>query len=95
MLAPLAFAAGDSKSDAQPKQFKSYASKSKKEKKHSQENKFEYLNIEWWENFNDPVLSDYISRAVQNNHDLKAATLAVEEYYQNVKAQYGRREHQR
>ena len=88
MLAPLAFAAGDSKSDAQPKQFKSYASKSKKEKKHSQENKFEYLNIEWWENFNDPVLSDYISRAVQNNHDLKAATLAVEEYYQNVKAQF-------
>ena len=40
MLAPLAFAAGDSKSDAQPKQFKSYASKSKKEKKHSHENKF-------------------------------------------------------
>ena len=88
MLTPLAFAADSSKSDAQPKQFKSYASKSKKEKKHSQENKFEYLNVEWWENFNDPILNEYISRAVQNNHDLKAATLAVEEYYQNVKAQF-------
>ena len=88
MISPLVFASESSKSDAQPKQFKSYASKSKKDKKHKEENKFEYLNVEWWENFNDPVLNDYIARAVQNNHDLKAATLAVEEYYQNVKAQF-------
>lgn len=75
------------KSDAAPKVFRSYASKEKKQKKDANY-KFDYINIEWWESYNDPILSGYIEKAVQNNHDLKAATINVEEYYQNVKAQF-------
>ena len=75
------------KSDATPKVFRSYASKEKKQKKDANY-KFDYINIEWWESYNDPTLSEYIEKAVQNNHDLKAATINVEEYYQNVKAQF-------
>lgn len=84
-IAPLAYCVESPKTDAQPKQFKSYASKNKK---NNEQYKYDYLNIEWWQNFNDPILGDYLLKAVQNNHDLKAATLAVEEYYQNVKAQF-------
>ncbi len=75
-----------SKADAPVKQFKSYASKDNKHD--AVKNKFDYLNIEWWNRFDDPVLTEYIEKAVKNNHDLKAATLNVEEYYQNVRAQF-------
>ncbi len=66
--------------------------KSKKEKKKStkvapQKNKYEYVNLEWWKGFNDEILSGYIVRAIENNKDLNMATLTIEEYYQNVKAQ--------
>ena len=54
-------------SDASPKVFRSYASKDKKQKNDT--NKFDYINIEWWESFNDPILSSYIEKAVKNNHD--------------------------
>ena len=47
-------------------------------------NKYEYINMNWWANFNDEYLNDYIVRAIENNKDLKMATLAVEEYYQDV-----------
>lgn len=75
------------KSDASPKVFRSYASKDKKQK-NDINYKFNYINIDWWESFNDPMLSGYIEKAVKNNHDLKAASINVEEYYQNVKAQF-------
>ncbi len=47
-------------------------------------NKYEYINMEWWKNFNDEYLESYLINAVENNKDLKAATLNVEEFYQNV-----------
>ena len=47
-------------------------------------NKYEYVNLEWWNGFNDEYLNDYIIRAVENNKDLKMATLTMNEYYQNV-----------
>jgi len=82
-----AFALGSS-SDAQksPKQFKSMIKKSKKQK--SDDYKYAYINTAWWDNFNDANLSNYINKAVKNNYDLKMATLAVEEYYQNTKIQF-------
>ena len=43
----------------------------------------EYVNIEWWKGFNDPILLDYIIKAIQYNHDLKTATLKVEETTEN------------
>lgn len=81
---PMAAYAIQDKPNAQPKQFKSYASKSKI----SDDYKYDYLNLNWWERFNDPVLSDYIVKAVQKNHNLKVATLNVEEYYQNARIQF-------
>ena len=69
-----------------PKQFKSMIKKSKKQK--SNDYKYAYVNTVWWNNFNDVNLSGYIDKAIKNNYDLKMATLAVEEYYQNTKLQF-------
>lgn len=73
------------KSAASPKQFKSMARKTKKT---DNTYKFDYINMNWWENFNDDLLNGYIQKAVLNNYDLKMATINVEEYYQNVKLQF-------
>lgn len=70
----------------QPKQFKSMVKKSKNQK--SDDYKYAYVNLNWWDNFNDDNLSGYINQAIKNNYDLKMATLAVEEYYQNTKIQF-------
>lgn len=75
------------KSSASPKQFKSMVSKSKKNPK-SDDYKFDYVNMNWWSNFNDDLLNEYIEKAILNNYDLKMATINVEEYYQNVKLQF-------
>ena len=37
-------------------------------------------NTMWWEQFNDPVLSELIQVALKENYDLKIATARVEEY---------------
>lgn len=84
-LAPV-FAIEDmQKSSATPKQFKSLV---KKNKKTSDEYKYEYINMGWWKNFNDETLNSYIEKAIKNNYDLKMATLAVEEYYQQTRIQF-------
>ena len=44
--------------------------------------------MNWWDNFNDEKLSGYIAKAIEKNYDLKMATLAVEEYYQQTRAQF-------
>lgn len=75
------------KSSASPKQFKSMVSKNKKNPK-SDDYKFDYVNMNWWSNFNDDLLNSYIEKAILNNYDLKMATINVEEYYQNVKLQF-------
>ena len=63
--------------------------KNKKKEKKSEKikpvkNKYEYINLTWWEQFNDEYLNNYIVKAVENNKDLKMATLTIDEYYQNV-----------
>ena len=62
-------------------------SKNKKTQK-SDDYKFDYVNMNWWSNFNDDLLNGYIEKAILNNYDLKMATINVEEYYQNVKLQF-------
>ncbi len=76
-------------STATPKQFKSMVSKNKKQQT-SDDYKFAYINMNWWNNFNDDILNSYIQKAVLNNYDLKMATINVEEYYQNVKMQFAK-----
>ncbi len=47
-------------------------------------NKYEYVNLDWWKFFNDEFLNGYTVKAVENNKDLKIATLTIDEYYQNI-----------
>ena len=61
--------------------------KTKTEKVKPTQDKFEYINTVWWEGFNDPIMMSYIIKAVENNKDLKMATLTIDEFYQNVAAQ--------
>lgn len=51
---------------------------------------FKDVNLDWWKNYNDEILEGYIVNAVDNNQDLKIATLKVEEARQNVKVQFSR-----
>ena len=62
---------------------------SKKEKKAlaEKQNRINYLNIDWWEGYNDTILMGYIFKALENNQDLKIATLKVEEARQSTKLQ--------
>lgn len=52
------------------------------------ESSVEKINIEWWEKYDDEYLESYILKALNNNQDLKIATLKVEEAKQNVKLQF-------
>lgn len=63
-------------------------SKSYKQRAKSNNFKYEYINYDWWKNFNDNILTSYIDRAIKNNYDLKMATVAVDEYYQAIKIQF-------
>lgn len=54
------------------------------------EYKFNDVNLDWWKNYNDEILEGYIVKAINNNQDLKIATLKVEEARQNVKLQFSK-----
>lgn len=56
----------------------------------SEEQKYSYVNIDFWHKFNDENLNEYIIKALQNNHDLKMAKYATEEYYQAMKLQFSK-----
>lgn len=45
----------------------------------------EYINIKWWENFNDSLLSDYMMKLYKNNPDLKIATIKSAQSQQVMK----------
>lgn len=62
--------------------------KIKTEQVKENEDKFSYINMPWWQNFNDEYLTDYIEKAVNYNHNLKIATLSTKEYYQAVRLQF-------
>lgn len=54
------------------------------------EYKFTDVNLDWWKNYNDEILEGYIVKAINENQDLKIATLKVEEARQNVKLQFSK-----
>ena len=56
-------------------------------KKYRVLNKYDFINMPWWEGFNDEYLTGYINKAMEHNYDLKMATLTVDEYFQSVRAQ--------
>lgn len=51
--------------------------------------KLGYVNMNFWNRFEDPYLGEYIEAAVRNNHDARKASWQVEEYRQNVKYSFG------
>ena len=48
----------------------------------------EYMNLEWWEKFNDENLTDNLMKVYEKNYDLKNAALKVKENEQLVKMQF-------
>lgn len=70
------------------KQEKIFQHRVKRNKKFNDDYKYGYVNMDFWKSFNDKNLDNYINLAIQNNYDLKMATLNVDEYYQNVKLQF-------
>jgi NodT family efflux transporter outer membrane factor (OMF) lipoprotein len=54
------------------------------------EYKFQDVNIDWWKNYDDEILEGYIVKAINENQDLRIATLKVEEARQNVKLQFSK-----
>lgn len=50
----------------------------------------EELNIDFFNNFNDCYLPNYINEAIDNNHSAKQATARVEQYRQQVKSSFGK-----
>lgn len=50
-----------------------------------EQNHIHYLNIQWWDEFNDPLLNEYLLKVFKNNHDLKIAELKIKEGEQIVK----------
>ncbi len=62
----------------------------KKQKATDLTEKCEFINIKWWDNFQDPYLKDYIYKTIKCNHDLKKASWKTEEYRQFVKESFGK-----
>lgn len=85
-LTPISCLAIGKDSNKEPK--KASITKTHKQRAKSDEFKYEYINYNWWKNFNDDILNGYIDKAIKNNYDLKMATIAVDEYYQAVKIQF-------
>ena len=48
-------------------------------------NKLDYLNLDWWKNYNDEILIDHLQTLYKNNHDLKIAALKTKQSEENVR----------
>lgn len=59
--------------------------------KSNEDYRIEYLNLNWWQKYNDPVLTDYLTTAYKNNQDLKIATINVKQSEQIVKEAFANR----
>ena len=50
--------------------------------------KIEYVNLEWWQKFDDEQLNKYMLYAYENNNDLKIATASTKQAQQVVKMSF-------
>ncbi len=75
---------------AQIKREKMLKYRVKRNKKYNDNYKYEYVNLDFWNNFNDENLNNYINLAIKNNYDLKIATLNVDEFYQSTRIQFAK-----
>lgn len=56
----------------------------------SPETNEEYVNLPWWEQFEDPILNELIQTALKNNQDLQATTAKVLEFYARYQEVFSR-----
>lgn len=56
----------------------------------SDDYRLEYLNLNWWQKYNDEVLINYLTEAYKNNQDLKIASIKVKQSEQIVKQQFAK-----
>ena len=47
--------------------------------------KFDYINVNWWKNYNDEILIEHFQTLYNNNHDLKIAALKAKQAEENVR----------
>lgn len=59
-----------------------------KSTKPEESNHIEYMNLSWWEKYNDEYLTGNLLKLYKNNYDLKNAALKVKENEQAVKMQF-------
>lgn len=67
-----------------------FCSKNNQSNVNNIQEKYNYVNIDWWNNFSDPILKNYVLQAINCNHDLKKASWKVEEYRQTVKSVFSK-----
>jgi NodT family efflux transporter outer membrane factor (OMF) lipoprotein len=48
----------------------------------------QYINLDWWERYNDPILTEHLKKLYQNNNDLKITSLKVKEGEKLVKISF-------
>ena len=47
--------------------------------------RFSYINLDWWKNYNDDILIEHLQTLYNNNHDLKIAELKTKQSEENVR----------
>jgi len=45
----------------------------------------EYMNFDWWKNYNDEILMNHLQTLYMNNHDLKAAAYKTKQAQENIR----------
>jgi len=75
----------DNKNNADNQQKKIKVKKTKRNKKTDENKKIEYMNLNWWDKFNDPILTGYIQKTAGSNYDIKINALKVLQSKEAVK----------
>lgn len=48
-------------------------------------NRLDYMNMDWWKNYNDEVLINHFQTLYDNNHDLRIAALKTKQAEENIR----------
>lgn len=48
-------------------------------------NRLDYLNLDWWKNYNDEILINHLQTLYNNNHDIRIAELKSKQSEENVR----------
>lgn len=59
-----------------------------KHKPKTDDYQIKYVNLDWWQRYNDPILIEHMNKLYQNNHDLKIISLKVKESEKLVKISF-------